>query len=308
MGRIEQIIELAKKNPKKIVLPEAGDERVDEAIKEIEEKGIAHIVPLDCSNTEKITESFYELQKHKGMTIKDAVKTVADNPLYLAAMMVHLGMADGLVAGASYMSKDVIKAAMRCLGIDRSVGVISGVFVMELENCPYGTNGFFIFADCAVISTPSAKQLARIAISSGVLLKRLFDIKPKIAFLTYSSHGSAEGESVDRARAAVAMVREKRPDFIADGELQFDAAIIPEIQKRKAPKSPLKGEANVLIFPSLDAGNITYKAVERLGKARAVGPLLLGLNKPCSDLSRGCSTEDIIATVALTSTSARSDE
>ena len=146
------------------------------------------------------------------------------------------------------------------------------------------------------------------ALSSAGLLTKLFNIEPKIAFLTYSSHGSAEGESIDRAKAAVAVIKQKNPEIIADGELQFDAAIIPEIQKRKAPDSPVKGKANVLIFPSLDAANITYKAVERLGNVRAIGPALLGLKRPCSDLSRGCSVDDIVATVALTSVLAQQEE
>lgn len=274
MSKIEYIIELAKKNPKRIVLPETNDDRVREAVKEIKKNKIAEIVPI---------EPLHE----------DALRS--------AALMVQRGMTDGFVAGAVYMSKDVIKAAMQSLGIDRSIGVVFGAFLMEMENSTYGADGFFIFADCAVIPLPSAKQLARIAISSGDLLKRLFNIEPRIAFLTYSSKGSAEGESIDRAREAVAKTREKRPDFIVDGELQLDAAIMPDMQKRKASDSPLEGRANVLIFPSLDAGNITYKAVERLGNARAIGPALLGLNKPCSDLSRGCSTDDIIETVALTS-------
>ncbi len=305
MSRIEQIIERAKKDPKKMILSETDDSRVIEATKKIKQEGIANLLSLASADTEKIAKSFYEIRKHKGMTEDAAKKTIAEDPLYLAAMMVRLGMADGFVGGATHTTKDVIKAAMQCLGINRSVGVVSGAFLMEVENCPYGENGFFIFADCAVIPLPSAKQLVRIATSSGDLLKNLFGIKPKIAFLTYSSNGSAEGESIDRARAAVPMLREKRPDFIVDGELQLDAAIIPDIQKRKAPDSPLKGRANVLIFPSLDAGNITYKAIERLGTAKAVGPTLLGLNKPCSDLSRGCSVEDIVNTVALTAILAR---
>ena len=273
MRRIEEIIGRAKRDPKRIVLPESGDERVKKAAKEIEKNKIAEIVPLEPLDA---------------------------YPLRSAAMMVKRGMADGFVAGAVYTSKDVIKTAIKCLGIDRSIGVVLGAFIMEMENCPYGSDGLFIFADCAVIPSPSTKQLARIAASSGDLLKELFNIEPKIAFLTYSSKGSAEGESVDRAREAVVKLKEKRPDLIADGELQLDAAMIPDIQKRKAPDSPLKGEVNVLIFPSLDAGNITYKAVERFGKAKAVGPILLGLNKPCCDLSRGCSADDIVGTVALT--------
>lgn len=281
MSKIKELTERAINNPKKIVLPETDDERIREAAKKIKAERIANIVPLE---------------------------PMSEDPLYSAAMMVHRGAADAFVAGAASMSKDVIKAAMQSLGIDRSAGVISGAFLIEIENCSYGADGFFIFADCAVIPSPSPKQLARIAVSSGDLLKSLFGIKPKIAFLTYSSKGSAEGESVDRARSAVPMVKEKRPDFIVDGELQLDAAIIPDIHKRKAKDSPLKGEANILIFPSLDAGNITYKAIERLGTAKAVGPTLLGLNKPCSDLSRGCSVEDIVNTVALTSALAQQRE
>jgi len=273
MKRTAYIIEKARENPARIVLPENDDARVKEAARFIEKKGIARLIPVRAG----------------------------EDPLRSAAAMVRDGAADAFVAGASYMSRDVIRAAIKYLGIDRSVGVVSGAFIMEAENCPYGENGLFVFADCAVIPSPSAKQLAGIASSSGDLLKSLFGIQPKIAFLTYSSKGSAAGESIDRAREAVVITRQKRPDFILDGELQFDAAVIPEAQKRKAPESPLKGRANVLIFPNLDAGNITYKAVERLGRVKASGPALLGLKKVCSDLSRGCCAEDIVNTVALTS-------
>lgn len=278
MSKIEYIIEEAKKNPKRIVLPEANDDRVRRAAKEIKKNKIAEIIPI---------EPLHE----------DALRS--------AALMVQRGMADSFVAGASHMTKDVIRAAIQCLGISRSIRVVSGVFLMEIENCTYGADGFFIFADCAVIPLPSANQLVKIAVSSGDLLKRLFNIKPRIAFLTYSSKGSAEGESIGRMREAAVKVKDKRPDFIVDGELQLDAAIIPDIQKRKAPDSSLEGKANVLIFPNLDAANITYKAVERLGRARAIGPVLLGLNKPSSDLSRGCSVDDIVGTVALVSVMAQ---
>jgi len=274
MGRIAHVIELAKKNPKKIVLPEAYDERVVEAAKRIRKEKIADLIPVEPS---------------------------AEGALFSAADMVRRGAADSFVAGATHLSKDVIRTAMQSFGVDRSMGVVSGVFIVEVEDCPYGEDGFFVFADCAVAPLPSPRQLARVALSSGDLLKNLFGKRPKIAFLTYSSHGSGEGESIDRARAALPIVREKRPDFVVDGELQLDAAIIPEVQKRKAPESPLAGQANVLIFPNLDAGNITYKAVERFGKAKAVGPILLGLNKVCSDLSRGCSVDDIVNVVALVS-------
>ena len=321
MNKIDYIIELAKKNPKKIVLPEANDDRILEAAKEIKNQRIADvillnhkaeaklrkdfsgnlIVPAEHPKRDEMVRAFCGLNKHKGMTEENAKKILLENPLYFAAMMVHLGMADSFVAGATCPTRDVIRAAMQCLGINRSIGTVFGAFLIEVENRAYGADGLFIFADCAVIPLPTARQLVKIAISSGELLKRLFNTEPRIAFLTYSSHGSAEGESIDRAREALAEMREKKPDFIADGELQLDAAIIPDIQKRKAPGSPLEGKANILVFPSLDAGNITYKAIERLGNARAVGPILLGLNKPCSDLSRGCDVRDIIAAVALTS-------
>lgn len=301
MTRIESLIERAKKNPKRIVLPEMDDERVLAAAKRITAERIAEVInPLECSGIDEIAKDFYELRKHKGITEDDARNIITNDPLYLTAMMTRMGIVDGFVAGASHMTKDVIRAAIHCIDIERSSGVISGAFIVESERPDYGADGLFVFADCAVIPMPSAKQLARIAVSSGDLLKSLFAIQPKIAFLTYSSKGSGEGESIDRAREAVFKVKEKRPDFMVDGELQLDAAIVPEICRRKSPDSPLKGEANVLIFPNLDAGNITYKAVERLCGAKAVGPSLLGLTKPLSDLSRGCSVDDIVNAVALT--------
>ncbi len=304
MTKIESLIERAKKNPKRIVLPETNDERVIKAVKRIVSEKIAETVLIDTPakypRIDEIAQKYYELKKHKGISEADAKEAVLNDPLLLGFMMTRLGIADGIVAGASHTTRDVIRAAIGCLEIDRSAGIVSGAFIMERADSPYGASGLFIFSDCAVTPIPSAKQLTRIAILSSDFLKQLFGIQPKIAFLTYSSKGSAEGESVDRALEAVEKVKEKRPDLLVDGELQFDAAIVPEIAKSKAPDSPLKGGANVLIFPSLDAGNITYKAVERLGGVKAVGPSLLGFTKPASDLSRGCSTDDIVNTVALT--------
>ena len=301
MTKIESLIERARKNPKRIALPETDDDRVLKAIKRINSEKIAEIVDLSkYSKMDEIAKNFYELKKHKGITEQEAKNTIERDPLYRAAMMTRMGIVDGFVAGAAYTTRDVIRTAVRCLDIQRSVGVVSGAFVMEIAHSSYSASGLFIFADCAVIPEPSAKQLARIAISSGDLLKAVFGIEPRIAFLTYSSKGSAEGASVDRAKEAVDKVKEKRPGFIVDGELQMDAAIVPEVSKRKSPDSPIKGDANILIFPSLDAGNITYKAVERLGGVKAVGPSLLGFTKPCSDLSRGCNADDIVNAVALT--------
>ncbi len=304
MRKIDSLIERAKKDPKKIVLPEADDERVLKAAKRITSEKIAEVVLLnETADAKKYSglaaEKFYELKKHKGVTEGDAKEAVKD-PLCLAAMLTRLGIVDGFVAGAVRMTRDVVRMAISCLEIDRSLAVVSGAFLMEVGNPSFGASGLFVFADCAVIPEPSAKQLARAAISAGELLEKLFRIGPRIAFLTYSSKGSAEGESIDRVVDAVEKVKELMPDFIVDGELQLDAAIIPEIAKRKCPNSVIKGDANVLIFPNLDAGNITYKAVERFAKATAVGPALLGFTKPCSDLSRGCSADDIVNAVALT--------
>lgn len=304
MTKIESLIERARKNPKRIILPETDDERVRKAVKRIASEKIAEPVLIDMPakypRINEIAQKYYELKKHKGITEAEAKEAVMKDPLTLGFMLTRMGAVDGIVVGASHTTRDVIRAAIACLEIDRFSGIISGAFLMELSGSPYGASGLFIFSDCAVIPIPSVKQLARIAISSGDFLKQLFNVQPKIAFLTYSSKGSAEGESVDRAREAAGQVKEKRPDFLVDGELQFDAAVVPEVAKQKSPDSPLAGEANVLIFPSLDAGNITYKAVERLGRVKAVGPSLLGFTKPVSDLSRGCSTDDIVNAVALT--------
>ncbi|MBU4376362.1 MAG: phosphate acetyltransferase [Candidatus Omnitrophica bacterium] len=325
MGKINSLIERAKKDPKRIVFAEAGDERVLLAIKRITAEHIAKvvlidetgaakkslglaaeiIVPSEYSRIDEVAKKLYELKKHKGITEKDAKATLLKDPLCLAAILTRMGIVDGFVAGAVHTTRDVVRAAINYMEIDRSLAIVSGAFLMELADPLFGASGFFVFSDCGVVPMPSAKQLARIAISAGDLLEKLFKIKPRIAFLTYSSKGSAEGESVERAKEAVKKVKEKRPDFIVDGELQFDTATVPEVAKRKAPKSPIKGDANVLIFPNLDAGNITYKAVERLAKATAVGPALLGFTKPCSDLSRGSSAEDIVNATALTAVRAQ---
>ncbi len=312
MTNIESLIARAKKNPKRIVLPEADNERVLKAAKRIRDDKIAELIlinPKDSaagsSHIDEIAQNFYEIRKHKGIGEKEAKDIITGDPLYLAAMMTRMGFADGFVAGAARTTKDVIRAAVHCINIDRSAGMVSGALLMEPARVDYAASGLFIFSDCAVIPEPSAKQLAGIAVSAGDFLKALFGIEPKIVFLTYSSKGSAEGPSIDRAREALAKLREKRPDFIADGELQLDAAIVPEVSKWKSPCSSVKGEANILIFPSLDAGNITYKAVERFGGVKAVGPALLGLTKPCSDLSRGCNEDDIVNAVALTAVRAQ---
>ena len=326
MNLIDQIRCKAKENPKTIVLPEGFDQRVLRAASFIQENGLAKIIilgqadkvaekakaasinlknieiinPATASNFEAITQQYFELRKHKGISRDDARKTVSENRVFYAAMMVRNNLADGFVAGADYTTKDVARAAIHCLGINRELPVVSSAFIIIVPNCASGEKGLFIFADCGIVPDPSAKQLADIAFISAKILEQLSSIKPKVAMLSFSTHGSASSDSVNKVSEAVKMAKAKYPDLLIDGELQADAAIIPEVAEVKSPLSPIKGEANILIFPNLDAGNICYKLVQRLAKARAIGPLLQGLNKPCSDLSRGCGVEDIIDAVAVT--------
>jgi phosphate acetyltransferase len=189
---------------------------------------------------------------------------------------------------------------MRCIGIDERITVISSCFIMQVPDCQYGDNGTFIFADCGVIPEPNSRQLSRIALSSAELAKKVLDLEPRIAFLSYSTKGSSRAKSAEKIGEALSMLKELAPDLPADGEMQLDAAIVPEVAKIKYPDSPIAGRANVLIFPNLEAGNIGYKLTQRLARARAIGPSLLGLNKPASDLSRGCLVEDIVDSVAVT--------
>ena len=224
MDVIQSLRDKAKADPQTIVFPEANDDRVTEAVKYIKDEGIAKPLlltqdNLDPERQEEFATFFHERKQVKGITFEEA-RELMENPLYYGCMMTRFGYADGFVAGADHMSKDVIIAAMKSFGVDRSVGVVSGAFLMEIESCNYGDDGFFIFTDCAVTPMPSAKQLARIAIPGGDLLKKLFGIQPKIALITYSSHGSDEGESIDRVKASLPMIKEKRPDFLVDGELQ----------------------------------------------------------------------------------------
>jgi phosphate acetyltransferase len=223
-----------------------------------------------------------------------------ENPLYYAAMMIRCGYADGFVAGATFTTSSVIRAALNCLEIDKNVGLVSSCFIIAVPDCPYGERGVFIYADCGVIPYPTSEQLALIAISSAHFAKEVLEFEPHVALLSFSTKGSAEGRWVDKIKEAVKIARNKNSDFLIDGELQADAALVPEIAKRKLGESEVAGRANVLIFPNLDAGNICYKLTQRLAKARAVGPIILGTVQPCSDLSRGCETEDVIDCTAVT--------
>ncbi|MFH0913305.1 MAG: phosphate acetyltransferase [Candidatus Omnitrophota bacterium] len=304
MDMINKIREKAKAKPKIIALPEALDKRVQQAAGIIEKEGIAKVLLFDQGALDKVKQEeyariYYELRKLKGISLDDARENLKD-PLYYAAMMTHVGDIDGFVAGASYTTPNVARAAIQCLGVDEEINIASSCFLMGITDCPYGESGAFIFADCGIVPDPTPRQLAAIAVSNAKLAERVLGITPRVAFLSYSTKGSAKGRVVDKVLEALALAKKMRPDLMIDGELQVDAAIVPEIAEIKYPDSLLKGRANVLIFPNLEAGNIGYKLVQRLAKARAVGPLIVGLKKPCSDLSRGCSVEDIVDCVAIT--------
>lgn len=323
--------EKARKNIKRIVLPEGDEPRIIGAAAEIQKQGFAEIIllgdrenilkaaasaslslkgveiiePGKYNGVDEMTRAFYELRKHKGVTESMARRQILKDTLYFGAMMTRVGAADGFVAGACHTTSNVARAAIHCLEIDEEIGVVSSSFVVEIDGCPYGEEGLFIFGDCGIVPDPTPEQLAGIALSSGDLIKCLFDIEPKAALLSYATKGSAKGSSVDKVRQALAIIKSKRPGFKVDGELQVDAAIVPEVARIKSPESPVAGKANVLVFPNLDAGNISYKLIQRLGKARVAGPILEGVTSPASDLSRGCEIEEVIDAIAVTAVRAQ---
>ena len=333
MDLFQQLKQRAQANPKRIVLPESTDDRVLRAVSSVLEAGIAKIIllgkkeiilskarELKLKNFEKaqiinhirdnhfetLAASYYNSRKHKAIT-KEQAEEELQKPLYFAALMVREGLADGFVAGASITSREVAKAAIHGVGIDKSVQTVSSCFFMVVPDCNLGQKGIFVFADCGIIPNPSVKQLANIAISTAHLFKQLVGAEPKVAMLSYSSHGSGAGGTVEKMKEATSLVKQVSPGLIIDGELQVDAAIIPHIARIKVPDSKLGGDANVLIFPSLASGNIAYKLVQRLARARAIGPILQGLTKPCSDLSRGCSVEDVVDAVVVNVVRAQGD-
>ena len=332
MNFIENIKNRAKQEIKTIVLPESEDIRTlkatqialkekyanivlvgnEEIIKQktqennINIEGATIINPQTSENYEKYAQLLYELRKNKGMTIEQAKELVL-NPVYFGMLMVkdEETKADGLVSGAAHSTADTLRPALQILKTAPDTKLVSAFFVMVVPDCEYGENGTFIFGDAGLNENPNPDQLSEIAISSSKSFEQLVQKEPKVAMLSYSSHGSAHSELTEKVIEATNLLKEKEPNLIADGELQLDAAIIPEVAASKAPTSPLKGEANVLIFPNLDAGNIGYKLVQRLGKAEAYGPLCQGIAKPVNDLSRGCSAEDIAGVIAITAVQAQ---
>jgi len=309
---IHKIRERAKSQLQTIVLPESQDARIREAAEIIEKEGIARVLLLepgriDVEKKEKYSREFFRLRQKKGITLEEAREIISD-PLYYAAMMVRDKSADGFVAGAFYTTPEVARAAIRCFNLNPQIIVASSCFIMVLPDTTWGEKGVFVFADCGIVPHPNSEQLACIAISAAELTREVLEIEPRIALLSYSTKGSGRGGAVREVKLAVELIRQKNPELLVDGELQVDAAIVPEVARIKKADVILEGRANVLIFPNLNAGNISYKLVQRLANARAIGPLILGLNRPCSDLSRGCSIEDIIDCIAVTAIRAHSQQ
>ncbi|MFH1191162.1 MAG: phosphate acyltransferase [Candidatus Omnitrophota bacterium] len=304
MSTISRIYKQAAVKIKTIVLPEYEDARTLEAAEIIRKEGLANPLVLtpemiDQDQKERYMREYYQLYQSKDIDLAVVKKLFSDN-LYYAAMMTREGKADGLVAGAIHTTADVARACIRCIGLDERFTIASSCFIMDVPNCLYGDNGTFIFADCGVIPDPNARQLSCIAFTAAELAGKVLNLVPRVAFLSYSTKGSAKTKSAEKIAEALALLKILSPSILADGELQADAAIVPQVADIKCPDSPINGEANVLIFPNLEAGNITYKLVQRLSGCRAIGPLFLGLNKPASDLSRGCFVRDIVDSVAVT--------
>ncbi len=328
---MQTIKERAKLEKKKIILPEGTDYRVLEATSILLEQGIADIILLgDKNKINKIAEglnitgaqiidpnksdkfdiyaeAFYEIRKHKGITIEEA-KDLIKNPLYWGAMMVKNDEADGMVAGAINATSDVLRAALQVVRTAPNTKLVSAFFIMVLPEHGFGEKGTFIFADSGLNENPDAEALSEIALSSSKSFKKLVGAEPKVAMLSYSTCGSAASESVNKMQLATKLTKKKAPELIIDGELQLDAAIVPEVAESKAPDSEIKGDANILIFPDLNAGNIGYKLVQRLAKAEAYGPITQGIAKPINDLSRGCSAEDIVGVVAISCVQAQAQK
>ena len=333
MDFIETIKQRAKQDKKTIVLPEAEDIRTLKATeialkekyaniiligneKNIKEKAKENninikeatiIDPTTDPNNKKYIKLLYELRKHKGMTQEQA-KQIALDPVYYGMLMVkdEETKADGLVSGAAHSTADTLRPALQILKTAPDTKLVSAFFVMVVPNCEYGSNGTFIFGDAGLNANPNPDELSEIAISSSKSFKQLVGEEPKVAMLSYSTYGSAHSASTEKVVEATKLAKEKAPELLIDGELQLDAAIIPEVAEFKAKGSPLKGEANVLVFPDLGAGNIGYKLTQRLAKAEAYGPLCQGIARPVNDLSRGCSSEDVAGVVAITAVQAQS--
>jgi len=256
------------------------------------------IDPLNHPKKAVYADMLFELRKDKGLSPEQAEKLTED-PLYLGCLMIKNGDADGEIAGARNTTGDVLRPAFQIIKTLPNTSVVSGAFLMFVQDRSYGADGIVVFADCAVIPDPTAKELAEIAVTTAHTTRALLGIEPHVALLSFSTQGSAKHKLIDKVVEATQIAKEMAPDLLIDGELQADAALVPSVGKSKAPESPVAGKANVLIFPNLESGNIAYKLVQRLGNADAVGPILQGMAAPVNDLSRGCSADDIYKMVAI---------
>ncbi|MBQ6386126.1 MAG: phosphate acetyltransferase [Lachnospiraceae bacterium] len=329
MAFIDELKMKAKADKKTIVLPETMDKRTFEAAEKILKEGIANIVligtpeeiadngagfdltgvmtvdPYNDPNRQKYIDKFVELRAKKGVTPEAAEKQMMDDYMYYACLMCKCGDADGVVSGACHSTGNTIRPALQLLKTKPGIGSVSGFFLMEVPNCEYGENGLFIFADCAVNPELDSEKLAEVAAVSADSFETFIGAKARVAMLSFSTMGSAKHDTVTKVQEAVRIAKEKYPDVLLDGELQVDAALVESVGQLKAPGSPVAGKANTLVFPSLDAGNIGYKLVQRLAKANAYGPVLQGLSMPVNDLSRGCNADDIVGVVAITAVQAQ---
>lgn len=324
MAFIDEMIAKAKQNKKTIVLPESMDKRTFAAAEKILKAGIANLIiigkpedvkkngegydltgativdPFNDPNKQKYIDKFVELRAKKGMTPEAAKEQMEKDYMYYACLMCKCGDADGVVSGACHSTGNTIRPALQLLKTRPGIHSVSGFFIVEVPNCEYGEHGRFVFADCAVNTDFDSPKLAEIAELSAESFKQFIGVEPKVAMLSYSTMGSAKHDDVTKVADAVKLVKEQKPDLKVDGELQVDAALDSTVAALKAPGSPVAGQANTLVFPSLEAGNIGYKLVQRLAHANAYGPILQGLSMPVNDLSRGCSADDIVGVVAMT--------
>ncbi|MCX8052748.1 MAG: phosphate acetyltransferase [Armatimonadetes bacterium] len=326
---MDTIYARARAGKKRITLPEADDVRTVVAAQRIVEQGLAEVIlvnsreriaaaaaessadisrcriedPAVSPKREEYARQFFELRKHKGITLDQAREMILD-PLYFGCMMVYSGEADGQVSGATHSTADTVRPALQILKTAPDCKLVSSFFVMIVPDCPYGENGVFVYADCGLVINPDPDQLAEIAIQSAKSMQNLLGLEPRVAMLSFSTKGSGKDPIADKVIEATKIAQQRRPDLLIDGEMQADAALVDWVAKRKAPSSPVAGRANVLIFPDLNAGNICYKLTQRLAKASAYGPILQGLRKPVNDLSRGCDADDIVNVTAITAAQA----
>ncbi len=331
MAFIDDIKARAKAQKKTIVLPEGMDRRTweaavsvvkedfadvivlatDDMVKEnaagLDINGIKVVNPVTAAELDSYVAKLYELRKAKGMTEEDARKFLTTDFMYYACMMVKENAADGVVSGACHSTANTLRPSLQIIKTKPGTKLVSSFFVMVVPDCELGENGTFVFGDCGLCQNPTSEELAAIGISSAESFKLMTGKEAKVAFLSHSSKGSAKHADIDKVVEAVRIAKEERPDLNLDGELQADAAMVPSIGASKAPGSNVAGQANVLIFPDLDAGNIGYKLVQRLAKAEAYGPATQGIAKPVNDLSRGCSADDIVGVVAITAVQAQNN-